>query len=184
VPLIGFVGRLTAIKNPALFVEAARHVLDQVPDAHFILVGDGELRSQVERQIAELGLAARVHLVGWRRDMPAVYAALDVLALTSLNEGTPVTAIEALAAGVPVVATAVGGVADIVRDGQTGLLAAVPDASALAALIADLLALPERGQGLAQNGQRDVLARFGRDRLIADMDCLYQAVLAEKGISV
>jgi glycosyltransferase involved in cell wall biosynthesis len=182
VPLVGFVGRLTGVKNPVLFVEAAPYVLDRVPDAHFVLVGEGELRAEVERQIAELGLASRIHLAGWQRDMPAVYAALDALALTSLNEGTPVTAIEALAAGVPVVATAVGGVADVVRDGQSGLLVPPSDAQALAASIADLLVSPERGQALAQDGQRDVLARFGRERLIADIESLYQTVLEEKGI--
>jgi glycosyltransferase involved in cell wall biosynthesis len=184
VPLVGFVGRLTGVKNPALFVEAARYVIERVPGARFVLVGGGELRSEVGRQIADLGLTGRVHLVGWQRDMPAVYAALDVLALTSLTEGTPVTAIEALAAGVPVVATAVGGVADVVQNGRTGLLVPPSNASALAASIVDLLTLPERGRALAQEGHRDVLARFGRERLIADMESLYRTLLEEKGISV
>lgn len=184
VPLVGFVGRLTAVKNPALFVQAARQVLNRVPDAHFVLVGDGELRPEVERQIANLGLRERVLLAGWQQDMPAVYAALDVLALTSLNEGTPVTAIEALAAEVPVVATAVGGVADVVREGQTGMLVPSGCADALASLIAALLTLPEQRAALARAGRQDVLARFSRERLIADMQALYQAVLDEKGLHI
>jgi len=182
VPLVGFVGRLTGVKNPALLLEAVPYVLERVPDAHFVLVGDGELRTEIERQIAERGLAGQVHLLGWQRDMPAVYADLEALVLTSLNEGTPVTAIEALAAGVPVVATAVGGVVDVVRDGQSGLLVPPSDAPALAASIADLLVSPERGQALARAGQRDVLARYGRERMIAEMESLYQALLDEKGI--
>jgi len=183
-PLVGFVGRLTSVKNPALFVHAARRVLEEAPEAHFCVVGDGELRQNVERQVAALGIADRVHLAGWQRDMPAVYAALDVLVLTSLNEGTPVTAIEALAAGVPVVATDVGGVADVVRDKETGLLVPPGDAGALARSVSALLSDTGRGLAMAQAGQQDVLARFGRDRLIADMEELYLSLLEEKRISV
>jgi glycosyltransferase involved in cell wall biosynthesis len=182
--LVGYVGRLTAVKNPALFVEAARYVLERIPEARFVMVGDGELRPELEQQIAALGLADRVQLAGWQRDMPAVYACLDALVLTSLNEGTPVTAIEALAAGVPVVATAVGGVPDVVRDGRTGLLVPPSDPAQLAASIADLLASPERGRVLAHAGRQDVLARFSRERLIEDMESLYRAVLSEKGVVV
>jgi glycosyltransferase involved in cell wall biosynthesis len=183
-PLVGFVGRLTKVKNPGLFVEAARLVLARAPEARFCLVGDGELRPEVERQIAALGLADRVRLAGWQRDMPSVYADLDVLTLTSLNEGTPATAIEALAAEVPVVATAVGGVADVVEDGLSGLLVPSGDATALATSISALLSDPGRGQDLARAGQRDVLARFGLERLVSDTESLYQALLAEKGLAL
>jgi glycosyltransferase involved in cell wall biosynthesis len=182
VPMVGFVGRLTAVKNPGLFVEAALRVLESQPRAHFVLVGDGELRTEVWEQIGRLGLAERVHLAGWQRDMLAVYAALDVLALTSLNEGTPVSAIEALACGVPVVATRVGGVPDVVQDGWSGILVPPDDVNALAAAVGALLAGPEGGLKLALQGQRDVLARFGRERLVADMESLYQSLLEEKGL--
>jgi glycosyltransferase involved in cell wall biosynthesis len=182
-PLVGFVGRLTAIKNPALLVEATGRVLERAPDAHVVLVGDGELRRDLEAQIASLGLGPRVRLAGWQREMPGVYAALDLLALTSLNEGTPVTAIEALAAGVPVVATAVGGMVDVIRDGQTGTLVAPGDAQALAAAIGAILCEPERSRRLARAGQQDVLARFSRDRLVSDMEALYVSLLEEKGVS-
>jgi glycosyltransferase involved in cell wall biosynthesis len=184
VPLVGYVGRLAAVKNPSLWVGVACRVLQRVPQARFVLVGDGELRPDVERQIADLGLAGRVILAGWQRDMPSVYAALDVLTLTSLNEGTSVTAIEALAAGVPVVATAVGGMADVVADGRTGLLAPSGDVTALSAAVAGLLQAPERGWSLAQAGQRDVTARFGIERLVRDMESLYVALLEEKGMRV
>jgi glycosyltransferase involved in cell wall biosynthesis len=182
VPLVGFVGRLTAVKDPALFVKAAGRVLERVPDVHFVVVGDGELRPDVEQQVAASGLAERVQLVGWQRDMPAVYAALDLLVLTSLNEGTPVTVIEALAAGVPVVATNVGGVADVVSDERTGLLIAAGDVDALASAMAALLCAPERGQVLARAGQKDVLARFGRECLIDNMGSLYRSLLEEKDV--
>jgi glycosyltransferase involved in cell wall biosynthesis len=124
----------------------------------------------------------RVHLLGWRRDMPAVYAALDVLALTSLNEGTPVSAIEALAAGVPVVGTAVGGMADVVQDGETGLLAPSGDVQALAGAILGLLGNRGRARALGAAGQRDVRARYSRERMVADMTALYRSLAQEKGL--
>jgi glycosyltransferase involved in cell wall biosynthesis len=145
-----------------------------------VLVGDGELRPEVERQIADLGLSDRVLLAGWQRDMPAVYADLDALALTSLNEGTPVTVIEALAAGVPVVATAVGGVGDVVEGGRTGLLVPPSDVAALASALVSVLSEPTRGRALALAGQQDVLVRFGRERLIADMESLYQTLVGSE----
>ncbi len=183
-PLVGFVGRLTSVKNPNLFLQAAKQVLEKTPEAQFCVIGDGELRQDVEHQVAALGIAERVHFAGWQRDMPAVYAALDVLVLTSLNEGTPVTAIEALAAGVPVVATDVGGVADVVRDKETGFLVRSGDAGALAKSISVLLSDTGRKLNMAKAGQQDVMARFGRDRLIADMEALYMSLLEEKLISV
>jgi glycosyltransferase involved in cell wall biosynthesis len=183
-PLVGYVGRLTAVKNPSMLVAVAHRVLQRSPQARFVLVGDGELRPDVERRITELGLTGRVILAGWRRDMPAVYAALDMLALTSLNEGTSVTAIEALAACVPVVATAVGGMADVVADGRTGLLVPSGDTVAFAEAVAGLLQAPALGRALAQAGQRDVVARFGVERLIGDMEPLYVTLLEEKGVRV
>jgi glycosyltransferase involved in cell wall biosynthesis len=182
VPLVGYVGRLTAVKNPALFVSAAQRVLDSAPDAYFVLVGDGELRVDLEQQIAGLGLSERILLAGWQREMPPIYAALDALVLSSLNEGTPVTAIEAMAARVPVVATSVGGMPDLIADGQTGLLAPPGDAGALAGHVVRVLEEPQWAQALARSGQERVLGRFGVERLVGDMESLYTAVLEEKGV--
>jgi len=120
-PLIGFVGRLTAVKNPRQFIEVAGRVIRESPQARFVLVGDGELRPALEEQVGALGLAQTVIFAGWQANMPAVYSDLDLLVLTSLNEGTPVTVIEALATGVPVVASEVGGVPDVVTHHETGL---------------------------------------------------------------
>ena len=107
--LVGIVGRLFPIKNHHLFLEAAALVAGEDPAARFVIVGDGTLRPALERQAQEMGIADRVIFTGWRRDLPDIYADLDVLAVTSNNEGTPVSAIEAMAAGCPVVATHVGG---------------------------------------------------------------------------
>ena len=181
-PLVGFVGRLTPVKNPALFVALAQRVLLSVPDARFVMVGDGELRADVEKQIADLGLSDRIALAGWQKEMPPVYAALDALVLPSLNEGTSVTAIEAMATGVPVVATAVGGMPDLVADERTGLLAPSGDVEALACCVVRVLCEPEWARSLALAGQESVLARFGVERLVGDMESLYTTLLKEKGI--
>jgi len=178
--LVGFVGRLTSVKNPSLFIEVALRVVRQCPGTRFVFVGDGELRSTLGRQVDALGLAQHIVFAGWQVDMPTVYADLDMLALTSLNEGTPVTVIEALAAGTPVVASAVGGVPDVVRDQETGVLAPSGDAEAMAEGIVHLLRDPERAGALARAGQQVVLERFDLKRLAKDMGSLYLALLEEK----
>jgi glycosyltransferase involved in cell wall biosynthesis len=109
---------------------------------------------------------------------------MDALVLPSLNEGTSVTAIEAMAAGIPVVATAVGGMPDLIADGQTGLLAPSGDAQALADRVIGLLRDPKQARSLALAGRQDVLARFSVERLIRDMESLYVTLLAEKGVQV
>jgi glycosyltransferase involved in cell wall biosynthesis len=157
--------------------------LREIPEARFALVGDGELCSALEREVRALGLTERVLFTGWQEGMLAIYADLDLLALTSLNEGTPVTVIEALAAGVPVVATAVGGVPDVVTDHQTGLLVPSGDASAVARAIVTLLRDPAYGRDLATAAQQEVLERFDLARLAQDMESLYLTLLREKTIT-
>jgi len=182
--LVGFVGRLTAVKNPSLFVDVARHVVQQYPQARFVFVGDGELRPALEEQVEAMGLAQHVIFAGWQMDMPAVYADVDLLALTSLNEGTPVTVIEALASGTPVVATAVGGVPDVVINQKTGMLVPPGDAPEMARAILELLHAPEQAEALARAGQADVLERFDLTRLAGDMESLYLGLLKDKDINL
>ena len=182
VPLVGIVARLTTVKNHHLFLDAARRVIDAVPDARFAIVGDGELRAELESYAARLGLAERVVLTGWVQEMAPVYAALDVVAITSVNEGTPVTLIEGMAAARPVVSTAVGGVPDIVTDGETGLLAASGDAEGLARHMAALLRDPARREAMGRAGRESVRQRFAAKRLIGDLEQLYLDLLAARGI--
>jgi len=181
--LVGIVGRLTGVKNHRLFLEMARRVALAVPDVWFVVVGDGELRVELEARAQELGLAERVRFTGWVRQMASVYAALDVVALTSLNEGTPVTLIEGLAAGRPVVSTAVGGVPDIVADGETGLLVPTGDADALAEAVVGLLRDPARRRVMGQAGRESVRGRFAVERLIGDVERLYAELLSAKGLA-
>ena len=117
--LVGIVGRMVPVKDHATFIAAAQLLAARRPEVHFVFVGAGELEQPVRDALARAGLQSRAHLLGWRRDLPRVYADLAVVALSSINEGTPVTLVEAMAAGVPVAATRVGGVADLLARRRT-----------------------------------------------------------------
>jgi glycosyltransferase involved in cell wall biosynthesis len=175
--LIGVVGRLVPIKDLHTFIEAAGRLRRTHPEAHFALVGDGELRHDLEQRVRELGLADCAHFFGWRRDMAAVYGDLDVVVNSSRNEGTPVALIEALAAGRPVVATAVGGTPDLLGGGRRGALVPPGDPEALAAAIA--AALREPSPQRAEEARRYVMEHHSVDRLLADVDALYRRLLTE-----
>jgi len=171
------VGRLTAIKQQDLFLEVAARVAASDPLAVFVIAGDGSLRGALEQQARALGIDHRVRLLGWRRDLANVYGASDLLLLTSRNEGTPVALIESLASAVPGVSTDVGGVRDVMPDETVGLMAPDGDASALAAHVLTLLADPQRRRRMGAAGRALVVARYGLDRLVADVDTLYQELL-------
>jgi glycosyltransferase involved in cell wall biosynthesis len=173
-PLVGIVGRLVAIKDVPSFLSAARRVRERRPDARFAIVGDGEERAALEQQTTALGLAGAVHFFGWRRDLAAVYGDLDVVVNSSLNEGTPVALIEALAAARPVVATAVGGTPDLVGRDERGLLVPPGEPEALAAAVVAVLEGSEASRGRAQAGREHVLAQHSSERLFHDMDALYR----------
>jgi glycosyltransferase involved in cell wall biosynthesis len=181
--VVSTVGRLTAIKQHRLFLETARLVANDHPDAVFLLVGDGELRGELEQTAATLGLGRQVRFLGWRRDLPAIYGATDVFLLTSRNEGTPVALIESLAAGVPGVSTDVGGVRDVVSpDGShptdaVGIVAPFGDAAALARAVGRLLADAQLRRSMGSRGRTQMLARYGVDRLVDDIEALYRELL-------
>ena len=175
--LVGIVGRLFPIKNHRLFLEAAARVAARDAAARFVIVGDGTLRAELEAYTAALGLASCVFFTGWRHDLARVYADLDLLVVSSNNEGTPVSAIEAMASGRPVLATRVGGLADLVSDGVTGRLVAPRDAGTLASGILDLLADTGGRHRLGEEGRRVARARYHIDRLVADVESLYEELL-------
>lgn len=179
-PLVGIVGRLTAIKDVPTFLSAAAEIRARIGEARFAVVGDGELRGALEAEAARRGLAGVVHFHGWRYDMAGVYGDLDVVVNTSLNEGTPVALIEAMAAGRPVAATRVGGTPDLLGDGVRGVLVAPGDAAAIARAVCDAL----RGGGTVQAriaaARAYVLAEHGVGRLVRDMDGLYREMLGER----
>ncbi|MBD3307873.1 glycosyltransferase [candidate division KSB3 bacterium] len=183
VPLIGIVARLVPVKGHTYFLEAARHVLNAHPEARFVIVGDGELRNALEQTAEESGIRSHVHFLGFRRDLPEMYADLDVVVLSSLNEGLPVTLIEALAAGKPVVAANVGGVADLVQHEQSGFLVPPKDSTALAQGICQLLALPEQQRiAMGQRGRSHVYPAYHVRTLVKNLDAVYRRMLSAKGL--
>jgi lipopolysaccharide/colanic/teichoic acid biosynthesis glycosyltransferase/glycosyltransferase involved in cell wall biosynthesis len=184
VRLIGIVGRIFPIKNHRLFLDAAARVAVEERSARFVVVGDGVLRPEMEAHARGLGIADRVTFTGWRRDLPRIYPDLDVLVVSSRNEGTPVSAIEAMASACPVVATRVGGLPDLIEDGETGHLVPSEDAPALAAAILRVLREPDTARRLAEAARAQVRERFRAERLIGDMERLYSELLAEKGVAL
>ena len=183
-PVVAIVARLVPIKAHEVFLEAARRVRQALPASRFLVVGDGERRAALEALAAELGLGTSVHFLGWRRDLERVYADATVVALTSRNEGSPTSLIEAMAAGRPVVATRVGGVPDLVEDGVTGRLVPPDDAGALATALVTLLRDPERRRTLGMAARERVFPAFTAARLVADVDALYAELLGAKGFAV
>ncbi len=190
---IGLIGRMALIKNHALLLQAA-HSLRQKEGGttfRFDLYGDGELRPRLERSVRDLGLEDDVAFHGWSRDMPEVYSALEAVVLTSNNEGTPVSVIEALAAGRPVVATDVGGVRDllgrtIARDGKValcerGILVPPGDPDALASALRRLAAQPEWASKTREPGRTFVREQMSLQRLTRDLDALYRELLKKNG---
>jgi glycosyltransferase involved in cell wall biosynthesis len=172
------VGRLTAIKQQTLFLDMAQRIAARFPTAVFLIVGDGELRADLEADARARGLADRVRFLGWRRDLATIYGATDVFTITSRNEGTPVALIEAMASGVPGVSTDVGGVRDVIVDGSVGIVVPPDDAAALAEAVDGLLSNPERRAEMSARARMSSLSRFQFDRLTADIADLYRRLTA------
>ncbi|OYV92616.1 MAG: hypothetical protein B7Z68_10165, partial [Acidobacteria bacterium 21-70-11] len=166
---------------PERFVELAAALASRFPEVHFLLAGDGMLRGELERRRREAGLERRLHLPGWRTDVPALLDAATVVTLTSRFEGLPRVLVEALAASVPVVATAVDGVPEVVRDGENGFLVAPGDARAMAARVGEILddaGLRARLAARAPEG----LEEFGRDTMVRQQEALYLELAAAAGV--
>ena len=191
VSFVGIIGRLTDVKNHRLLLEAAKRLKDMGKGGHFrfLIVGDGELRQDLIAYARKLGVQNAVIFTGWQKDMPSIYGALDIVALTSLNEGTPVSLIEAMANTRPVVATDVGGVRDLMgvidqdsKHGYTraqhGILVASGDGEGLARALAFLHENRQVSQEMAKRGREFVLKHYSMERLVKDIKSMYKEILA------
>ena len=176
--VVGWVGRMTAVKRTDDVLVAFRGLVDRGVDARLLLVGDGPERLLLERRAHELGIARRALFVGYQHDVARVYRGIDALLLPSANEGTPVSVIESLAAERPVVATRVGGVADVVRNDVDGFLVEVGDTERAADRLAELARDPELRRRMGAAGRSRVVDRYAVDRLVADVDALYRSLLS------
>lgn len=172
--LLGVVGRVVAIKGHAYLLRACAALAAARPHLHLAVIGDGDARAEVEALSRRLGLEARVHFLGWRADIPALTASLDLVVVpTAMDfEGVPLSVIEAQAAARPVIATRVGGVADTVHDGETGWLVPPRDAAALSATIDRVLDAPATATAVGLRAQAHVQRLFGVDRFIDETERL------------
>jgi glycosyltransferase involved in cell wall biosynthesis/4-amino-4-deoxy-L-arabinose transferase-like glycosyltransferase len=177
--VVGTVTRLSPQKAPLDFVAATAQVAAHRQDVHFVIVGDGPLRADVEARVVASGLAERVHLTGLRRDVADLMHSFDIFALTSLWEGLPRVLPQAMAAGLPIVATAVDGNAEAVEDGLNGFLTSPGDPYDMAAALLRLLERPALSRRMGQAGRARAL-EFDVHKMVSDIAALYETLLRER----
>jgi L-malate glycosyltransferase len=175
-PIVGNVAALVPHKGQRHLIEAAAIVVRRIPDARFVIAGEGELRPQLERQIKEHRLEKHVFLVGFRPDVLSVHKAFDVFVMSSLTEGLGTSLLDAMACGKPIVATTAGGMPEVVADRETGVLVPPRDDEALAAAIIQLLDDEGRRRAMGAAGERRVRERFSTERMVQDTLKLYERV--------
>jgi glycosyltransferase involved in cell wall biosynthesis len=179
-PVIGFIGRLHPQKGLPDLLHALLLVRMTIPSAQLVIVGDGELRAELEAVSRNLGLADVVTFTGKRADVLTLLAAFDLFALPSHWEGLPLVLLEAMSIGLPVVATAVGGVPELVIDGESGFVVPAKDPPALAQAIIQLLERPQQAAQMGRNGRQRVAEQFSANYAASQIEELYMRLLREK----
>ena len=179
--IVGTVANLRPVKGHRYLIDAAAQVLQACPNVHFVFIGEGELRNALEGQVKDLGIADNVHFIGHREDARFLASGFDLAVLASLHEGMPNTVLEAMAAGVPVVATAVGGVTEIIVDKETGFLVPPGDTAAMAHCLRSALGQDHLRMAIGMSGHRFVCRTFSVERMVASVQNLYDELLNEGG---
>lgn len=174
--VVGAAGRLTAVKGHRHLLDAARTVVDRHPQTVFVFLGAGELLGELQRQAATLGIEANVRFAGWRPDVGLAMSAFDLFAFPSINEGMGKALVEAMALEKPVVASRIGGIADLVNDGVNGFLVPPSDPEALADRILFLMDNPETARRMAAKATEAATA-FGSDAMVRKIESLYADLL-------
>jgi glycosyltransferase involved in cell wall biosynthesis len=179
--VVGTVGRLTWKKAPECLLAAARHIVDEEPNTRLLIVGDGELRAQVEQQAVDLGIRSRCIFTGGVSDAVPYLLACDVFVLSSAIEGMANALLEALACGRPAVVTDAGGNGEVVQDGRTGYVVPRNDPPRLAQATLHLLRHPELASQMGKMAVEDMKERFSLSRMVSSVEALYAELLREKG---
>jgi glycosyltransferase involved in cell wall biosynthesis len=174
--VVGTVGRLTHIKGHKYLIEAARKILLTRPDMTFIFLGDGELINDLKAQAASLGIYDKVKFLGWREDVAEVMATFDLFVLPSLNEGMGKVLVEAMAMGKPIIASKVGGVSDLVKNEENGLLVPPEDAEAIARSISILHSDPMKRKAMGEKGKA-IAVEYGADSMVQKINRLYRKLV-------
>ncbi|HEY2895200.1 MAG TPA: glycosyltransferase [Pirellulales bacterium] len=179
-PLAGMVAPLRPVENHELFLRAAERVRQSLPGAQFLFVGDGPERQRLLALRDKLDLQSVVHFLGSRTDIPEILAALDVFALSSNGDTNPVSILEAMATGKPVVAPRVGSVSEIVEDGRTGYVTPVGDLDSLAARMLEMLSNPVQARTMGEAGRAAAVEHWSLERMVGDYEELIESIYAEK----
>jgi glycosyltransferase involved in cell wall biosynthesis len=179
-PVVGVLAALRPEKNHGLFLAGAKRILEKLPTAQFLVIGDGPRRSELESAARELGIASAVHFLGSRSDVPELLAACDLVALTSHNEAAPVSILEALSTEVPVVASNVGSVKETIVDGETGRLFPAGDVAAFSQASIELLRDSSRRRSMGGEGRKRVIARWSLDAMVRGYEQLIERIYAAK----
>jgi glycosyltransferase involved in cell wall biosynthesis len=183
-PVIGVIARLDAVKGHQYLLEAMPEILMSIPQAQLMFVGTGPLEQWLHQRIAQLALKSHVLFLGLRRDIPELLKAMDVFVLPSLCEGLALALLEAMACCLPVVASRVGGIPEVVEDGRTGVLVPPGDSDALAQAIIVLLKDEEKRHRMGMLGKERVLSQFTAQHSVAQLEALYESLLQAKGIKL
>jgi glycosyltransferase involved in cell wall biosynthesis len=171
--LVGMIGRLEPVKGPEYFIEAAHFITEKFTEVRFIVAGDGALRNELEFRCKKLNIFDKLIFTGWREDIPEILSVLDILVVPSLNEAVGRILIEAGACGKPVVATRVGGIPEVVKDNQTGILVPPKDAYALARAVISLLEDKNKRQRMGETAKNWVDDKFSASRMVKGFSDLY-----------
>lgn len=178
-PVVGTVARLAPVKDPMTFLEVASRIHRQLPECRFVMVGDGPMRSEVERGVIAAGLSDKLILAGNRTDVHRLLPAFNVFLITSVSEGLPRGMLEALASGVPVVSTDVGGVSELLTGTANGMICPVGDPGCLTAKVLEILTTHGLSESLLKNVDKD-LEPFSAEKMVSDLRNLYTCMAEER----
>ena len=184
IPLIAFIGRLEKVKGAQYFLEAIPFIAKRHSNALFIFAGEGSMRNDLEKRARQLGIETRCSFTGWKEDVVDIFSKINLLVAPSLNEAVGMVLLEAQSAGVPVVATRVGGIPEVVKEGVSGVLVPAADPSALAEAVSALLADPGKRARMAEEGRRWVQGRFKKEAMVRETEELYRKLFCDEPLSL
>jgi len=174
---IGTVGSLRPVKNQSLLVHACKPILPRFDQIEVLIVGEGPLKSQLIQEVKTLGLSEKIHFAGGRPNIPEILNALDIFVLPSRSEGMPNAVLEAMACGVPAIATSVGGTAEIIEDGKNGILIASEDELHLTRALTELIQNHEKRHTIGIEGRGRVLSHFSLKKMVSEYQVLYESLI-------
>ena len=180
--VIGTIGRLEPEKSQTTLLDVFQHVAAQHPHARLMIAGDGQLADELKSYAGRLGVMDRTLFLGYRRDVPRLLAAMDIFVLTSIREGLPISLIEAMAARRPVVASNVGSVTDLVRDGCSGLVVTAGDTNAFIGAVESLVSSPELRQRMGNAGRETVEASYSLSAIVREYEELYRTAVSKRHV--